>query len=384
MRKIAMPLFRAPWLTAALMSVSLVTDVLANDECQLNISESLLDFGLMKRLAQNDSAPQRLLGERRLSLNLNCPQPADMSVFYRALAASAQRLQLTEHGTYALQVSDGVLDGQAVELGLLPAAGQAPAVVGTALNWRPGHGVAPVQGASVVQGKHFALHVSLSAWADIAATRVREATTWEVSGTFDAHQGSRSRELTLRAHFAPAACTPQLSNGGLVDYGTLLAKDLNATNETPLPTRTLQLSVSCDAATPFALKMHDNRRGSATGGIDETAYGLDLDASQNKIGRYYLNIDPAEFSADALGTLYRTDSTSGGAAWSSSSARQIPIAANSLMGFTDSVGNTRGPVPIQQLAGTVRIKAYLAPTQSLDLRNVVYINGSGTLEIIYL
>lgn len=379
-----MPLFRAPWLTAALMSVSLVTDVLANDECQLNISESLLDFGLMKRLAQNDSAPQRLLGERRLSLNLNCPQPADMSVFYRALAASAQRLQLTEHGTYALQVSDGVLDGQAVELGLLPAAGQAPAVVGTALNWRPGHGVAPVQGASVVQGKHFALHVSLSAWADIAATRVREATTWEVSGTFDAHQGSRSRELTLRAHFAPAACTPQLSNGGLVDYGTLLAKDLNATNETPLPTRTLQLSVSCDAATPFALKMHDNRRGSATGGIDETAYGLDLDASQNKIGRYYLNIDPAEFSADALGTLYRTDSTSGGAAWSSSSARQIPIAANSLMGFTDSVGNTRGPVPIQQLAGTVRIKAYLAPTQSLDLRNVVYINGSGTLEIIYL
>lgn len=378
-----MPLFRAPWLTAALMSIGLVANVWADDECRLNISEPVLDFGLMKRLAQHDAAPQRLLGERRLSLNLNCPQPADMSVFYRALAASAQRLQFTEHGTYALQVSDGVLDGQAVELGLLPAAGQAPAAVGTTLSWLPGHGVAPVQGTRVVQGKHFALHVSLSAWADVAATRVREATTWEVSGTFDTRQGDRSRELTLRAHFAPIACTPQLSNGGLVDYGTLLAKDLNTSNETPLPTRTLQLSVSCDAATSFALKMHDNRKGSATGGIDETAYGLDLDGSQNKIGRFYLNIDPAEFSADALGTLYRTDSTSGGAAWSSSSARQIPIAANSLMGFTDSVGNTRGPVPIQHLVGTVRIKAYLAPTQSLDLRNVVYINGSGTLEIIY-
>ena len=378
-----MPLFRAPWLTAALMSVGLVANVWADDECRINISEPVLDFGLMKRLAQHDAAPQRLLGERRLSVNLNCPQPADMSVFYRALAASAQRLQFTEHGTYALQVSDGVLDGQAVELGLLPAAGQAPAAVGTTLSWLPGHGVAPVQGTRVVQGKHFALQVGLSAWADVAATRVREATTWEVSGTFDTRQGDRSRELTLRAHFAPTACTPQLSNGGLVDYGTLLAKDLNTSNETPLPTRTLQLSVSCDAPTSFALKMHDNREGSATGGIDETAYGLDLDGSQNKIGRFYLNIDPAEFSADALGTLYRTDSTSGGAAWSSSSARQIPIAANSLMGFTDSVGNTRGPVPIQHLVGTVRIKAYLAPTQSLDLRNVVYINGSGTLEIIY-
>jgi hypothetical protein len=82
------------------------------------------------------------------------------------------------------------------------------------------------------------------------------------------------------------ACVPQLSNGGLVDYGTLLAKDLSASNETPLPTRTLQLSVSCDAATPFALKMHDNRNGSATGGTDETAYGLDLDNSHNKIGRF--------------------------------------------------------------------------------------------------
>ena len=69
---------------------------------------------------------------------------------------------------------------------------------------------------------------------------------------------------------------------------------------------------------------------------------------------------------------------------STSSARQIPIAAHSLMGFTDSAGNTRGPIALQNLAGTVRIKAYLAPTQSMDLRTVVHINGSGTLEIIYL
>ncbi|NMX61252.1 DUF1120 domain-containing protein [Pseudomonas sp. WS 5059] len=380
-----MPLLRAlRRLTAAVLSVGLAGNALANDECQLNISESLLDFGQMSRLAQNDSAPQRLLGERRLSLNLNCPQPSDMSVFYSALAANAHRLQFTEHGTYALHVSDGVLDGQAVELGLLPGAGQPPASVASALSWRPGHGVAPVQGASVVQGRQFSLQLSLSAWADVAATHVREATTWEVSGTFDARQSGRYRELTLHAHFAPAACTPLLSNGGLVDYGTLLAKDLSATQENPLPTRTLQFSVSCDAPARFALLMHDNRFGSATGGTDETAYGLDLDASRNKIGRYYLNIDPADFSADSFGTLYRTDSTSNGRAWSSSSARQIPIAANSLMGFTNSVGNTQGPIAIQHLAGTVRVKAYLAPIQSLDLRNVVHINGSGTLEIIYL
>jgi len=361
-----------------------LNSALAQDECRLNVSEALLDFGLMNRAAQRDSAPQRLLGERRLSLTFTCPHPTDPSLFYRALAASAERWQFTEQGSYTLHASDAVLDGQAVALGLLPASGQPAIATGNSLDWRPGHGIAPVQNGTLLTGKHFSLQLSVNAWADSAATRVRDATTWEVSGTVYHRPSDRYRELTLQAHFAPVACVPQLSNGGLVDYGTLAAKDLNATHETPLPTRTLQFSVSCDAATPFALKMHDNRNGSATGGIDETAYGLDLDASQNKIGRYYLNIDPAEFSADALGTLYRTDSTSGGVAWSSSSARQIPIAANSLMGFTDRAASTLGPVPIQHLAGTVRLKAYLAPTQTLDLRNVVYINGSGTLEIIYL
>jgi hypothetical protein len=356
----------------------------AQDDCQLTISEPLLDFGLMNRTAQKDSAPQRWLGERRLSVHFNCPQPTDMSLFYRALAAGSQRLRFTEHGSYEIQAGDGVLDGQAVELGLLPANGQPPVLNGAVLNWRADHGIAPVQNGSALTGRRFSLQLTVGAWADVGATHVRDATTWEAYGTFHNGRSGYSQELTLRAHFTPVACRPLLSNDGLVDYGTLLVKDLNATSETPLPTRTLQLSISCDAPARFALRMHDNRQGSATGGTDETAYGLDLDNSQNKIGRFYLTIDPAEFTADAFARLYRTDSTSGGAAWSSSSSRQIPMAANSIMGFTDSTGSTLGPVAIQNLSGTVRIKTYLAPTQSLDLRNVVYINGSGTLEIIYL
>lgn len=354
------------------------------EECQLNLSEPTVDFGLMSRLAQNDSAPERLLGERRLNLTFSCPQAGDLSLFYRALAASAERLQFTEHGSYEIEVSHGVLDGQAVELGLIAAMGQPPVSSASTLTWRTGHGIAPIEHGAVRMGKTLSLQLTLRAWADPEATRVRDATTWEVPGMLYSASHGRYREMTLRAHFAPVACQPALSDQGVVDYGTLFAKNLNPTTETPLPIRTLRLSVTCDAQTRFALRMHDNRDGSATGGTDETAYGLDLDASQNKIGRFYLTIDPAEFSADTLRTLYRTDSTSNGAAWSNSSARQIPMAANSYMGFTDKSGLSSGPVAIQTLAGTVRIKTYLAPMQSLDLRQVVHINGSGTIEIIYL
>ena len=354
------------------------------EECQLNLSEPTVDFGLMSRLAQNDSAPERLLGERRLNLTFSCPQADDLSLFYRALAASAERLQFTEHGSYEIEVSHGVLDGQAVELGLIAAMGQPPVSSASTLTWRTGHGIAPIEHGAVRMGKTLSLQLTLRAWADPEATRVRDATTWEVPGMLYSASHGRYREMTLRAHFAPVACQPALSDQGVVDYGTLFAKNLNPTTETPLPIRTLRLSVTCDAQTRFALRMHDNRDGSATGGTDETAYGLDLDASHNKIGRFYLTIDPAEFSADTLRTLYRTDSTSNGAAWSNSSARQIPMAANSYMGFTDKSGLSTGPVAIQTLAGTVRIKTYLAPMQSLDLRQVVHINGSGTIEIIYL
>ncbi|WP_371915700.1 DUF1120 domain-containing protein [Pseudomonas sp. BTN1] len=356
----------------------------ALEECQLNVSEAQVDFGLMNRLAQHDGAPERLLGERRLSVNVNCPQAEDLSLFYRALAATPQRLQFTEHGSYAIEVGNAVLDGRAVELGLLTAAGQPPMMSATVLEWRPGHGIAPIEQGAVLMGKTLSLQLTLRAWAGVAAIQARDATTWEVSGMLYGASHGRYRELTLRAHFAPVACLPTLSDHGVVDYGTLYAKDLSATNETPLPTRTLRLNVSCDAPIRFGLRMKDNRDGSATGGTDETAYGLDLDASRNKIGRFYLTIDPGEFSADSFPTLYRTDSTSNGVAWSSSTARQIPMAANSLLGFTDKTGVTTGPVSIQTLTGTMRIKTYLAPMQSLDLRDVVRINGSGTLEIVYL
>ena len=364
--------------------LGLAGNVLASDECQLTLSEPLVDFGLMSRLAQNDSAPQRLLGERRLSLTFNCPKSQDLSLFYRALAADTQQLRFTEHGHYQIEASNAVVDGRAVELGLVAAQGQPPLSIASVQDWRPGHGMVPSLQGGVVNGSSLSLQLTLRAWADSAATRVRDATTWEVSGTFYSPLQGRYRELTLRAHFAPAACQPSLSDHGVVDYGILPAKSLNATTETPMPLRTLQFGVSCDAPTAFALLMHDNREGSATGGIDETAYGLDLDASRNKIGLYFLTIDPAEFTADTFTALYRTDSTSNGVAWSSSSQRQIPMAANSLMGFTDKLGSTTGPVAIQHLSGTVRIKTYLAPTESLDLREVVRINGSGTIEIIYL
>ena len=353
------------------------------DDCQLSLSQPVLDYGLMNRAIRVDTTPVLTLGERRLSLNLSCAQPTDMSLFYRAMAASAERYYFAEHGSYEMRVRDGVLDGQSVDLGLISTVGQSPVETASTLTWRPEHGIAPVRAGTAVQGRSFSAQIEVTAWAQEQAMRVRDAVNWETTGVFDAVAAGRSREAILRARFAPGACEPVLSNAGLVDFGRLSKSDLNTDQDTRLPPKTLTLRVGCDAPTHFALVMHDNRSGSATVN-SEIYYGLALDNRGNKIGLYSLNVDPADASADSFARLYRTDSTTTGAAWSTASSRPIPIGQKSYLGFTDIAGSTAGPVAIQNLTTGVTVEAVIAPASSLDLSTAVQLDGSGTIEIIYL
>lgn len=369
-----------------LLSLSLLLGANAwgAEECQLNLSESVLDFGLMNRAGASMPATERLLGERRLSLTLNCPNPTDMSLFYRGLASGTERFRFTERGSYSLRVSDAVLDGQAVELGLLSGSGQPAIRTGAILGWRPEHGIVPMRGGVPVNGRSLSLQVEAKAWAQEEASRVTDAVTWDTSGVFDAINAGRSREVRLQARFAPAACTPSLSNGGTVDFGKLSVMDLNMDKDTALPDRPLVVSVACDAPTAFTLRLQDNRLGSATGPADETTFGLGLDARQQKVGRYRLVFDPLRVTADSFAQLYRTDSATGTSAWSSASASPLAIGTGRYLGFGASAGSTGGPVPIQQLSATASLEAVIAPLGSLDLGSEVRLDGAATLELNYL
>ncbi|MEB0105984.1 DUF1120 domain-containing protein [Pseudomonas sp. MH9.3] len=372
-------------LKPALLALALLPGACAfgADECQLNLSESLVDFGLMNRAVALTPKADRLLGERRLSLTFNCPNTTDMSLFYRAMGAGIERFAFTARGSYGLQVGDALLDGRAVDLGLLAGSGQSPISTATSLRWRPEHGIVPMRAGVPVSGRSLSVQIQVSAWASADASRVNDAETWDESGVFDAINGGRSQELRLQARFAPAACTPSLSGGGTVDFGKLSVMDLNMHKETALPARPLIVSVACDAPSAFTLRLGDNRVGSATGPADDTLFGLGLDARQNRIGRYRLIFDPARTTADSWPQLYRTDSATGTSAWSSASASPLSISASRYLGFSASVGSTSGPLPIQQLSATASLEAVIAPLSSLDLASEVRLDGAATLEIHY-
>ena len=372
-------------LKPAVLSVSLLLGANAwgMDECQLNLSETQVDFGQMNRAVAQGLAAEHRLGERRLSLSLNCPNPTDLSLFYRAMVAGGERFQFAQQGSYSLRASDALLDGQAVELGLLPGSGQPAVSSGSTLRWAPKHGIVPMRAGVPVNGRSLSMQLEVSAWATDDALRANDAVTWDASGVFDAINAGRSRELRLQARFAPMACTPSLSNNGTVAFGKLSVMDLNPDKETALPARPLVVSVACDAPATFALRMQDNRQNSATGPNDETTYGLGLDARQQKVGRYRLIFDPTRATADSFPQLFGTDSASGTQPWSSASARLTAIGASRFFGFNNSAGSTSGPAPIQQLSATASLEAVIAPLGSLDLGSEVRLDGAATLELHY-
>jgi len=189
-------------------------------------------------------------------------------------------------------------------------------------------------------------------------------------------------DLTVKGRITPIACTPALSNNGLVDYGKISRQDLSADKRTQLRDKTLDLTIACNGPARFALVMHDNRDGSAIVN-SEIYYGLNRDSSGNNIGLYSLNFDPAQTVVDDLSQVYRTDSTTSGVAWSSSNGRPIPIGARSYLGFTDVAGSTAGPMFIQNLSSRVTVETVIAPTSELDLSADVQLDGSATLDMVY-
>jgi hypothetical protein len=190
-------------------------------------------------------------------------------------------------------------------------------------------------------------------------------------------------DLSIKGLITPAACTPNLSNNGLVDYGKISRQDLSVDKRTKLRDQTLNFSLQCNSPARFALLMRDNRDGSAIVN-SEIYYGLNHDNSGNKIGLYSLNFDPASTVVDEWPQVYRTDSTTGGVAWSSSSSRSIPIGARSYLGFTDVAGSSAGPIGIQSLTSLVTVETVIAPTSELDLSADVRLDGSATLDVVYL
>lgn len=185
-----------------------------------------------------------------------------------------------------------------------------------------------------------------------------------------------SIDLTVKGLITPSACSPSLSSGGIIDHGKIAAKDLKPDNWTLLGDHTLQLAITCEAPTLLALKGTDNQ-GNAHDPMN--TYGLGL-VSGKKLGGYTLSLSNPMADGAAISVIESSDN---GLTWRENFPGDAwPVSYLASFGGR-STGNW-APTPVQQVTAEIMVQTLIAPTAGMDLTTEVPINGSATVEVMYL
>ncbi|MGL5998452.1 MAG: DUF1120 domain-containing protein [Pseudomonas proteolytica] len=182
-----------------------------------------------------------------------------------------------------------------------------------------------------------------------------------------------SIELAVRGTITPSACTPAFAGSNIIEHGKIAAKDLRQDNPTSLPKVTVQFSITCEASTFFAIKPIDNRRASSNSPFD---FGLGFVNGDKKLGSFYLT--PKNMLADGI-AVQSIASMDGGSTWYAEWAWEL----FTLWG-AGAMDDPTTPLPSRVLEMDLEVGTTIARADRFDLSEEVAIDGSGTLEVVYL
>ncbi|UII72541.1 DUF1120 domain-containing protein [Pseudomonas sp. HN11] len=188
-------------------------------------------------------------------------------------------------------------------------------------------------------------------------------------------QAASSVDLSVRGVITPAACTPTLSGGGLVDYGKISAGDLAATGSTRLPPARLQLTVNCEAVTIMAVNVLDNRAGTSLASV----FGLGLAPGGKRIGSYYLLTENATGDGIARAMIESSAHSNG---WMPADGMQWQ--ANWMRTLNGGSDSSPFPLPVQVLQTEVVVMASINDKSTLPITQEIQLDGNATLDIVYL
>lgn len=196
-----------------------------------------------------------------------------------------------------------------------------------------------------------------------------------------AHYSSAAESLDLRmsGSVKPGACTLTMTSDGVFDFGSISADELRKSNYRNLQSMRNTLSVTCSSSTLVAITAIDNRSGTASSNIvgDEYLFGLGRDASGNAIGGYYIAASNHLINGQKG---FPTSSPDGGDNWTSDSfLRPAPNVLHSWTTVPGSSPEATSAVMIELIAAPI-----IAPSDSLDTSQEITLDGSATIELVYL
>lgn len=198
--------------------------------------------------------------------------------------------------------------------------------------------------------------------------------------------------LKVTGTLTNSACTPELSNGGVVDYGIIRLGELSATDINQLGHKNIDLTINCTAETKVGWSMTDDQSSTRAGinikdstpsGEDNNysyyQFGVGKTAGDVKIGNYSVFVKDSHPVADGVEVISigrMTDWTD----WRTtgnprSDAANIVTVANP---------GTLEPIAFKTAVFPLVTSLAIQSTDTLAITDDTAIAGQATISLVYL
>jgi type 1 fimbria pilin len=209
--------------------------------------------------------------------------------------------------------------------------------------------------------------------------------------TGSAFAGETSTTLKVQGTLTTSACTPTLSNGGIVDFGTIQVSSLSSTQPNSLGQKDISLSITCDSATKVGFTVISNHEeGNPYNSVEfsngnvvtnhDNLFGLGKTSENIGIGSYGVWVDASSINVDgATAQLMSRGTGSNPGDWNTSMG---------VLRGSDSIVTTFGsfnePEAFNSATFSLEVAATVQPTDTLAITDTTSLDGEMTISLFYL
>lgn len=201
--------------------------------------------------------------------------------------------------------------------------------------------------------------------------------------------------MKVQGNLTNSSCTPELSNGGTVDYGTISLAGLSATDINQLGKRDFTLTITCVTPTKIAFSTTDDRNGTAplvkvingrNGGGDvvdgDKLFGVNKTAGGVNIGNYSIYVNETSMQIDGKRGIF-VYSSDNGSSWANLGVGEILYNRNRISTVAASAQNV-APLAFSTAVIPMTTALAIQGTDTLAITDDTPIDGQATFTLIYL
>lgn len=204
-----------------------------------------------------------------------------------------------------------------------------------------------------------------------------------------ANAADNSVDLKVTGTLTMGSCTPTLAESGVVDYGEVYVKDLNATTDNTMTEQDSSLSISCQTAQKVYLTESDDRADSKDRAVDVSSlptsyyFGMGFaDANSTvPIGSYAVTATGVTLDG-TQGSLLM--SAVGGTWGAYDSLNFEPDMGGTLGRISFSSDGSTAPTAFKEAVIPLQVVSTIEDTTTLNVTDDTPIDGQATITLNYL